>query len=182
MSLSNSPFDPDFQHDEVRAKLVASVEKVNQGFRSLLWQEATSHGLSPIQIQLIVYLRFHESIDCRVGNLASQFDLTVATISGVLSTLVKKELVIKKFDPDDRRARVIHLTARGSNTADRLAAWADIVMNFLKGSSSEFVCYLTDHCIIVTCAWTVPTISPRTPPAKIKHDLLNPCVQASAEL
>ena len=127
--MPNPPslFDPTAQHDNVPAKLVASLDRLSHALRSLLWEEAKATGLSPIQIQLLVHLRHHDWEQTRVGDLARQFDLTAATISEALTSLVEKKLVAKEPDPADKRARVLCLTKGGRELASRVGAWAELL-------------------------------------------------------
>ncbi len=136
MSKRPSAFDPAVQADSVPAKLVASLDRLSQALRSLLWEETKTSGLSPIQIQLLIHLRFHQGVDSRVGDLAGEFDLASATVSEALTTLVDKGLVKKEPDPADGRARVLRLTARGKKSADRIGGWADVLQQQL-GEYSE---------------------------------------------
>ena len=132
---STSAFNPAAQHQNVDAKIVASLERLSQTFRSLLWDEATESGLSPIQVQLLIHLRFHPTGSHRVSSLAEQFDLTNATVSEALSTLVDKGLLTKERDPADGRARVLALTQQGAKAADRLAGWATAMQRQLAAQS-----------------------------------------------
>ena len=127
-----SVFDLAAQHENVPAKLVASLDRLSHAMRSLLWEEAKPTGLSPIQIQLLVYLRHHDREQSRVGDLARQFDLTAATISEALTSLVEKKLVAKEPDPADKRARVLCLTKGGRELASRVGAWAELLERQVK--------------------------------------------------
>ncbi len=130
-----SPFDPEAQHEHVDAKIVAALERLSQALRVLLWEVATETGLSPIQIQFLVYLRFLPGRTCRVGDLARRFDLTPATVSDAVRTLATKGLLSRVPDPDDRRARLLALTPAGREVADRLAGWAGVLQEHLVGYS-----------------------------------------------
>lgn len=136
MNHDPSIFDLSFQHGDVDAKIVASLERLSEVFRVLLWEAAKSRDLSPLQIQLLVYLRYHPPSFGRVGVLARRFDLAAATVSDAVGTLVEKGLVEKEPDPEDRRARVLTLTGDGTDVAEELSDWAEAVRNGL-GNSSE---------------------------------------------
>lgn len=121
-------FDPTAQHTDVSAKIVAALERLSHVFRSLLWNEAKTHGLSPIQIQFLVYLLHHErSTLCRVSHLAREFQLTQPTVSDAVRALEAKGLVTKEPWPDDRRISTIKLTPQGRELAQHLSGWADVV-------------------------------------------------------
>lgn len=126
-------FDPAAQHGDVDAKIVAALDRLGQAFRVLLREEAKAEGLSPIQIQTLVYLRFLGP--ARASALAERFDLTAATVSEVVRVLVAKGFVAKAPDPTDGRARVLRLTPSGRALADRLSGWADGMRAHLGGHS-----------------------------------------------
>jgi DNA-binding MarR family transcriptional regulator len=141
VSDSSSPPDSTFhlptQHDDVDAKLVAGLERLSQVFRVLLWDRAHEHGLSPVQARVLLDLRFRAEGGRRVGALAEQFSLTAATVSDALTTLVEKGFVTKVPDPDDRRARIVQLTAEGEERADTLSTWAEPVREQLRRLGTE---------------------------------------------
>lgn len=128
-----STFDPAAQHGDPDRKIVAALERLSQVFHVLLREKGQAAGLSPIQIQILVHLRFHPEGFCHVGDLARQFDLTPATVSDAVSTLVRKKLLTKEPDPDDGRARVLRLTAEGEPQTEALSGWAGVVREHLGG-------------------------------------------------
>jgi DNA-binding MarR family transcriptional regulator len=137
MSDEPSVFDLSFQHGDVDAKIVASLERLGEVVRVLLRNEAKERELSPLQIQLLVYLWHHPLDFGRVGELARRFDLAGATVSDAVGTLVEKGLVRKDPDPDDGRARVLTLTDEGREAAKTLSGWASPLREGLSESSRE---------------------------------------------
>lgn len=116
-------FDPSAQHLRIESKIVAALERISEAFRVLLWQEGKQHGLTPIQIQLLLFLRFHAPERCKVNYLAKEFNLTKATISESIRILTKKELIFKETDPSDTRSFTIHLTDRGKEMVNKTSAF-----------------------------------------------------------
>lgn len=137
MAQDPSIFDLSFQHGDVDAKIVASLERLSDVFRVLLWKKATGRDLSPLQIQLLVFLWGHPPDFGRVGELARRFDLAEATVSDAITTLVEKGLVEKTPDPNDGRARVLTLTGDGAETAEDLSDWAAAVRDGLAASDES---------------------------------------------
>lgn len=127
-----SVFDPSSQHEDVDAKIVAALERLGQVFQVLLRGTAEESSLSPIQIRIMVHLLFHPAGFCHVGDLAQQFDLTYATVSDAVSTLVNKGMLSKEPDPEDGRARVLRLTEEGQAWAEELSGWAGTVQRVVK--------------------------------------------------
>lgn len=130
-----SAFNPEVQHQSVDHKVVASLERLGHVFRRLLWEKVTlrsdPYGLTPTQIQILIFLRFHLTEMGRVGVLAREFDLTPATVSDAVRVLARKGLLTKRTPPGDARARVLELTGEGRKLADELADWANVLLPHL---------------------------------------------------
>lgn len=113
----NSPFDLDFQNQNTDARIVAALERIAQAFRVLLWNESKEYGLSPVQIQLLIFLNFQPEDRRTVSALAQAFDLTRPTISDSVKVLEEKGLVKRITNPDDARSHSLALTAKGKKVA-----------------------------------------------------------------
>lgn len=57
--MNKSPFDLSHQNLTVDSKIVAALERISQAFRVLLWNESKELSLSPIQIQVLIFLLYH---------------------------------------------------------------------------------------------------------------------------
>jgi len=112
---------------EIDGKIVDALARVSQAFRVLLRNEGKLNALSPIQIQILVFLLFQSGERCKVTSLARQFDLTKATMSDSISSLAQKCLVEKCSDPADERCYMIVLTERGRELALKSAGFASAI-------------------------------------------------------
>lgn len=108
-----SVFNLDNQNTNLDSKIVAGLERLSQVFRILLWEKAKEHRLSPIQIQLLIFIRHHPADKTTVSYLAQEFNLTRPTISDAIKILEQKKIIQKSTDPTDTRSYTIHLTAAG---------------------------------------------------------------------
>lgn len=54
-----------------------------------------------------------------VNTIGAHVDLTSGSISVAIDRLAEKRLVERRDDPDDRRARMVHLTPRGRKLIER---------------------------------------------------------------
>lgn len=99
--MSQSVFDVNGQLQSIESKIVVAVERVSEAFRVLLWEEAKKHTLSPIQFQLLIFCAYHSIGKRKVGFLATEFNLTKATITQ------------KETEVADTRSYGIHLTKSG---------------------------------------------------------------------
>lgn len=128
-----SMFDLQHQHDDIDSKIAAALERLSQTFRVLLWEKTKSHNLSPIQIQILVYLLYHSKELITIGQIAKQFSLTPATVSDAVKTLTQKRLVLRVSKESDRRVTAVSLTTTGKKLARKLAVWADIIRENISG-------------------------------------------------
>jgi len=118
-SMNKSDFDLSHQNRHVESKIVASLERIAQAFRVLLWQESKAFSLSPIQVQVLIFLLYHSPEKRKVSYLATEFNMTKATISDTIKTLEQKDLITKTYEPHDTRSYVIHLTPKGEEIAGK---------------------------------------------------------------
>ena len=44
----------------VNHKITQALERISKAFRVLLWEESKKHGISPIQIQLLIFCSSHK--------------------------------------------------------------------------------------------------------------------------
>lgn len=119
--MKKSDFDIRHQHKSTQSKIVASLERISQAFRVLLWQECKEHALSPIQVQVLIFLLHHSEAMRKVSYLADEFNMTRATISDTVKSLELKELITKETEQTDSRSYTIHLTEKGKAIAKQNA-------------------------------------------------------------
>lgn len=117
--MKKSDFDLKHQNQTTESKIVASLEKISQAFRVLLWQESREYSLSPIQVQVLIFLLHHSEEKRKVSYLAAEFNMTKATISDTVKALGQKGLIEKIYETGDARSYIIHLTERGREMAER---------------------------------------------------------------
>ncbi len=114
-----SPFHLVHQNSEIDSRIVAALERISEAFRVLLWNESKEYALSPIQIQMLIFLLTHSEEQRKVSYLAQEFNMTKATISDALRVLEEKSLVKKTSDPNDSRSFVLDLTKKGKDIAEK---------------------------------------------------------------
>ncbi|HZW28967.1 MAG TPA: MarR family transcriptional regulator [Trueperaceae bacterium] len=118
-------FDLEEQHWDLDAKLVAAAERLGQALRVMLRREAQRHGLSPIQLQVLVQVG-QRAYPKRVGALAARFDVSAPTLSDAVAALEAKGLVRRRPGTDDRRAVELELTEDGREVAESAEGWAEL--------------------------------------------------------
>lgn len=108
-----SVFNLKQQNTNLDSKIVAGLERLSQVFRVLLWEKAKQHSLSPIQIQLLIFIKHHSADKSTISYLAQEFTVTKPTISDAIKVLEQKKMIKKLADKMDTRSYIIQLTAAG---------------------------------------------------------------------
>lgn len=122
-------FSVETQNSSVESKIVVALERLSVAFRVLLWEESKRNSLSPIQIQILIFLLYHSKEKSKVSYLASEFNLSKATISESIGSLLRKGLITRKANPDDTRSYNLQLTAPGMRLAIESADFAAAMVN-----------------------------------------------------
>ncbi len=145
--MDESVFNPDFQAHHVEGKIVAGLERISEAFRVLLWEEAKNLGLSPIQIQILIFIKYHSIDICNVSALALEFNLTKPTISDAVKMLHAKKLLTKIPSTSDRRAYSMKLTAKGEKIVDKTKDFTEpinaIMESFSKNEQRQFFHFIS---------------------------------------
>jgi DNA-binding MarR family transcriptional regulator len=119
-----SIFNPEQQAGNLSSKVVAALERLSATFRVLLWNEAKQHGLSPIQVQLLIFLLHYPEEKRTVTHLAHYFNMTKATISDAVKSLEGKQLLTRKATEGDSRSHSLHLSKEGKAMARKVERFA----------------------------------------------------------
>lgn len=135
--MNESVFNPEFQQQDISSKLVAGLERISEVFKVLLWEKAKLIGLSPIQIQILIFISYHKQALCNVSHLAREFNITKPTVSDAIKVLDKKELIVKDFSSADSRSYSIQLSPKGEKAVSETFDFANPLKNQLSGLSRK---------------------------------------------
>lgn len=135
--MKYSPFNLSEQNQKVESRIVVALERISEAFRVLLWNESKENSLSPIQIQILIFIYFHSKERCKVSYLADEFNMTKATISDSVKVLLGKKLVTKETDPIDTRSYSLSLTTEGKRIAKKASLFASSIEQPLEKLSDE---------------------------------------------
>ena len=130
--MDNSVFNPDQQQNDISSKIVAGLERISEVFKTLLWEKAKVIGLSPIQIQILIFISFHRQELCKVSHLAKEFNVTKPTVSDAVRILDKKKLIVKDYSLADSRSYLIRLSAQGEKVVSETQDFAMPIKSQLK--------------------------------------------------
>lgn len=125
--MKKSSFYPDQQAQKIESKIVVALERVSEAYRVLLWNESKENSLSPIQIQILIFILIHSTQKCKVSYLASEFNMTKATISDSVKVLLSKKMVEKEANPSDTRSYLLSLTQKGRKVAKKASLFASSI-------------------------------------------------------
>ena len=101
-------------------KLIAGLERLAETLRSLQWLRAKAHGISPIQLQILLFTARHRTELANVSYLAQEFNVTKATVSDAVRVLLAKGYLTKDHSPTDARRYNLLLTPAGEQLVDQL--------------------------------------------------------------
>ena len=123
--MKKSIFNPEQQQKDISSKIVAGLERISEVFKILLWEKAKLVGLSPIQIQILIFIAYHKQNLCNVSHLAKEFNVTKPTVSDAVRVLDRKGMIAKDFSSSDSRSYSITLTDLGIKTVDEIYDFAN---------------------------------------------------------
>lgn len=135
--MNYSSFNLNEQNQKIESRIVVALERISEAFRVLLWNESKENSLSPIQIQILIFIYFHSLAKCKVGYLADEFNMTKATISDSVKVLLSKELVTKETDPIDTRSFSLSLTDEGKKIAKKASLFASSIEQPIEKLTQE---------------------------------------------
>ena len=135
--MKYSSFNLNEQNQKIESRIVVALERISEAFRVLLWNESKENSLSPIQIQILIFIYFHSLEKCKVGYLADEFNMTKATISDSVKILLSKELVTKETDPIDTRSFSLSLTYEGKKIAKKASLFASSIEQPIEKLTQE---------------------------------------------
>ncbi len=131
--MRKSAFDVNEQVTSTDRKIVVALERISESFRVMLWDEAKKTGLSPIQIQIVVFLSFHARTPNTPSYLAKEFNVTKATITDSVRVLLQKGLIEKLPGISDARSYTIQLTSEGKQIATQTSVFSEELLRALDG-------------------------------------------------
>lgn len=121
--------------NELLHKVINGLERISEGFKTLIWEQAKQHGLSPIQIQILLFISDHKASLCNVSHLALEFNVTKPTISDAVKVLVQKDLALKDHSSSDHRSYILLPSTKGKKLTAQLKDYHQPLQDGLKSLS-----------------------------------------------
>ncbi len=135
--MDPSVFNPQAQNNRLTAKITAGLERIAEAYKALRWRYAKELGLSPIQMQVLIFLEYHADELCNVSALAVEFNVTKPTISDAIRVLEQKGLIRKIRSSVDKRAYTVSLTTEGKAMVAAIENFAEPVEQMVATLGSE---------------------------------------------
>ncbi len=133
--MKHNPFDNTNQ--SINAKIVVALQRISEAFKVLLWDKAKQLGLSPIQIQIVLFIDSHKDELCNVSYLASEFNVTKPTISDAIKVLNHKGFIEKGYSTTDSRSYTVQLTDSGKRIVKETEEFANPIQATLNSMDSH---------------------------------------------
>lgn len=126
---SNSP------RDALEVAFIATLCPIREKLRRCYDQELTAFGLSRALAAPLV--RIWQNDGMRQNALAELMDIEGPSLVRLLDQLSASGLVVRRPDPDDQRARTLHLTPAGIELAQRIMPVVERLRRQLLAGTSD---------------------------------------------
>jgi DNA-binding MarR family transcriptional regulator len=111
--------------EQDRQALIQHILKLSEEIYNMLIPSLPREWLeSDVTVaQLRVILVLHTEGPSRMSSIASAIGVALSTATGIVDHLVRKDLVLRDADPQDRRLVICKLSPEGQELANRLWTW-----------------------------------------------------------
>ncbi len=114
------------------------IKLLNKEFEQLHTEKANSMGLTPAQLFVLHYIAKHQGENICHRDIEKQFELTHATVSGIISRLEAKGFINCYADENDRRYRNIVITDKAKCVEDEMKRHIELYeAQLVEGFSDE---------------------------------------------
>lgn len=123
--------------EDINTKIVIGLERISEVFKNLLWEKAKRFGISPIQIQILLFIHNHKTTLCNVSQLAKEFDVSKATVSDAVKVLLSKYLLSKKSNLKDKRSYTLELSPDGLQLIAQLDDFSNPILHEIEKFNAD---------------------------------------------
>lgn len=117
--------------------LTMALLRIGQATRAIALDESRAMGLTPVQVQTLLFIKRTKPFATTVRQLASTLGASHASTVGVVDALVARGLVQRETSTEDRRVTLLRLTAEGEVACGRLTMWGQELSSALASLSPE---------------------------------------------
>ena len=134
-------FDPQHRKDNRSARIGMALFRMSQAIKKVTQAESDTLGLSPAQIQALLFAAYTRSDVATVGNFANTIGTTHVTAVKILNGLVRRELINKSQKAEDRRVTLLSLTSKGREIVNKLDNWGHLLDDALQPIPEELLAH-----------------------------------------
>lgn len=135
--MSDSIYNPEFQNSDLSYKIVFALDKISEYFKNSLREKGNEHKLSPIQIQILLFIDNHTEKYLTVNYISDEFNVTKATISDSIKALEKKGVVRKIKNNKDSRSFTLELETEGRIIISDISSYPKELKKIIKQVPSK---------------------------------------------
>lgn len=135
--MTKSVFNPEKQNSKTAFKIVFALDKISEYFKNSLREKGKKYNLSPIQVQILIFIDNHADKYQTVKYISDEFNVTKATISDSIKALEKKGYIKKVKSHNDSRSFIIKLDTKGQNIASNLSEFPKELTKLIESIKSN---------------------------------------------
>ncbi len=102
---------PDYDHTAIR--LVVELSNTYHILASVMERAFAKYKITPQSMDVLTLLYMKRGQECALGEIGELLLVSPANVTGLVQGLVRKGLVGRREDPQDRRKRLAEITPRG---------------------------------------------------------------------
>ncbi len=137
-----SLYDPAYRRHSPGARVAMSLLRLAQAVKRLSLAEGADAGLTPVQAQTLLFVRYTKPFLTTISRLAGALGTTHATAVGVVDGLARRGLLERTPNPADGRSSLLRLTPAGEEACRRLARWTHVLEETVDGLPPEEIAAL----------------------------------------
>lgn len=134
--------DAEYRSKHAAARVGMALFRMAQAIKKMMQMESDRAGLSPVQIQALLFARHTREDVATVGHFARTIGATHVTAVKVVNGLIRKGLIEKKPSPHDQRITLLRLTPKGQDRVLALENWGNALEQTLQRVPEEVLNHL----------------------------------------
>ena len=113
------------------------IKQANNAMNQEMNAFAQQYGLTGTQMSIIDFLSYFPGNSCDQHQIENEFGIKRSTTTVLLQRMAKKNLIERYPSPEDRRQKIVTLTAEGQKLSSDVSAYITQYEEKLKADFSE---------------------------------------------
>jgi DNA-binding MarR family transcriptional regulator len=110
------------------------IKKISNNFENSKRINCVKYDITSQQTSILLYLFNHLDEKVNQKTLEHYYEISSATISGIITRMEAKNLIVRIPNPDDKRDKLITLSVKGEETANAIKkSILDLEAKIVKG-------------------------------------------------